>query len=216
MFKHGSTMFGLQFGIHLDQFVETLDPIRQWHLYQQVVNPLSLAPAKQVESLTQAADEAIAIAAEIHRAVPYEHYSPVRNSVALLSRCNVAAEAFADTVHRYVCSCEGSMPTTFGRMMFNLQHDHGVLNPIDIPIVIDTGASLSLTPYKEDFEEPPEECMLKELLNVSSTTNVEGVGTVAWKVIDFFGVVHTIRTRAYYVPTATIRLYSPQRHFSSH
>jgi hypothetical protein len=79
--------------------------------------------------------------------------------------------------------------------------------------VIDTGASLSLTPFLEDFEDHPEETLLKELQAVSSPTKVEGVGTVRWKVIDFYGVVHTIRTKAYYVPTAHVRLYSPQVHF---
>ena len=48
---------------------------------------------------------------------------------------------------------------------------------------------------------------------MSSTTKVEGVGTVAWRVIDLYGVVYTIKTRAYYIPSASIRLFSPQRHF---
>jgi GAG-pre-integrase domain len=48
---------------------------------------------------------------------------------------------------------------------------------------------------------------------VSSATTVEGIGTVRWKVIDLYGAVHTLKTKAYYVPTVHIRLCSPQAHF---
>ena len=97
--------------------------------------------------------------------------------------------------------------------MYNVQQHECHHDPIDVPIVIDSGASLSLTPFKHDFVNPPEKSKLKELNNVSSTTKVEGEGMVAWKIIDFYGVLHTIRTRAYYVPSASIRLFSPQRLF---
>jgi hypothetical protein len=36
---------------------------------------------------------------------------------------------------------------------------------------------------------------------------------VTWEVQDFYGVKRTITTMAYYVPTATIRLFSPKVYF---
>ena len=83
----------------------------------------------------------------------------------------------------------------------------------DLPVVIDTGASTSLTPRLEDFDGPIKDCETTELNGLSSTTTVVGVGMAAWTLKDVFGVVRTIRTRAYYVPEAQIRLFSPQTYF---
>lgn len=82
-----------------------------------------------------------------------------------------------------------------------------------LPIVIDSGASLSLSPNLDDFVETPKPCALSNLHGLSGTTEVLGIGTVEWTVIDLFGVVKTIRCQAYYVPKANIRLFSPQRFF---
>jgi hypothetical protein len=84
---------------------------------------------------------------------------------------------------------------------------------IHIPIVVDTGASLSLTPFLEDFDNTPKKSELKELQTVLSATKVEGIGTVRWKVVDLYSTVHTLVTKAYYVPSVQIRLYSPQAHY---
>ncbi len=85
--------------------------------------------------------------------------------------------------------------------------------PGDLPIVIDTGASLSLTPIWDDFIGDLEETPLSKLNGLSSKTEVIGIGTVEFTIRDLFGVVRTIHTRAYYVPKATIRLFSPQSYF---
>jgi hypothetical protein len=85
--------------------------------------------------------------------------------------------------------------------------------PGDLPIVIDTGASLSLTPIWDDFIGNLEETPLSKLIGLSSKTEVIGVGTVEFTIQVLFGVVRTIHTRAYYVPKATIRLFSPQSYF---
>ena len=86
----------------------------------------------------------------------------------------------------------------------------------ELPIVIDTGASLSLTPTLSDFIGDIKPCKLKELTGLSTKTSVVGVGTVEWTICDLFGVVRTLRTTAYYVPSATIRLFSPQSYFKEY
>ena len=80
-----------------------------------------------------------------------------------------------------------------------------------MPIVIDTGASRLITPHKSDFIEFKTHDMSIGTINASS--KVEGTGMIRWKVTDQNGETSIIETAAYYIPTASIRLYSPQYHF---
>ena len=81
---------------------------------------------------------------------------------------------------------------------------------VHIPIVIDTGASMSLMPNQSDFVTPIKTTNIGPLQGHSNTTEIAGVGVVEWVVRDLWGVTKKIRTRAYYVPKATIHLCSPQ------
>ena len=40
-----------------------------------------------------------------------------------------------------------------------------------------------------------------------------GKGLKEWEIRDLWGVTHVIQTEAYYIPKATIRLFSPQSYF---
>ena len=82
-----------------------------------------------------------------------------------------------------------------------------------LPIVIDSGASCSLTPNKHDFIGDICPATINELRGLSNTTKVLGVGTVEWTIRDVFGAVRTLKTEAYHVPEANIRLFSPQTYF---
>ena len=86
----------------------------------------------------------------------------------------------------------------------------------DLPIVIDTGASTSLTPNINDFVGDLQLPSITEITGLTSTSPVKGEGTVEWTIVDIFGTVRTIQTTAYYVPAATIRLFSPQTYFQEH
>ena len=80
-----------------------------------------------------------------------------------------------------------------------------------VPVVLDSGASRSLSPIRSDFVTfSPVESSLE---GVGASAAIKGVGRVRWTVEDMHGVSHTIETQAYYVPAASIRLYSPQFHF---
>ena len=94
-----------------------------------------------------------------------------------------------------------------------MQSIYTALDPNETPVVLDTGASFSLTPFKSDFVGPLRRSEISTLKGLSSTTTVEGIGTVEWTIRDVFGLVRTIRVSAYYVPSATIRLFSPQVYF---
>jgi hypothetical protein len=85
-------------------------------------------------------------------------------------------------------------------------------NP-EFPSVIDSSDSVSGTPLIRDFRGPLQKCPSKSLDGLSSKTEVLGMGKVTWEVQDFYGVKRTITTIAYYVPAATIRIFSPKVYF---
>jgi hypothetical protein len=53
----------------------------------------------------------------------------------------------------------------------------------------------------------------KELKGISDSLRIKGTGTVEWHVFDVFNRHLVIKTRCFYVPDATIRLFSPQTLF---
>ncbi len=86
----------------------------------------------------------------------------------------------------------------------------------DIPIVLDTGASFSLTPVKSDFVTSIRPCDIKSMTGITDSVRVEGIGEVEWPIRDMNGKPGLIRVQAYYIPQATIRLFSPQSYFQKH
>ncbi len=83
-----------------------------------------------------------------------------------------------------------------------------------VPIVFDTGCSMSITPFISDFVGPIEETDIKELTAVKDTVPIKGSGLVEWTIEDWNHQVGKVQTRAYYVPESTIRLCSPQVYFA--
>ena len=55
---------------------------------------------------------------------------------------------------------------------------------------------------------------VKTLRGLNGNSPAEGVGTVEWKIRDALGQAHATRTQACYVPSAQIRLFSPQAYFT--
>ena len=83
-----------------------------------------------------------------------------------------------------------------------------------VPTVIDSGASKSLSPFRDDFISFRP---FKAAINgIGATCNIAGIGTVHWNIMDQKGEISIIETEAYFVPAANIRLYSPQNDFKSH
>ena len=83
--------------------------------------------------------------------------------------------------------------------------------PEELPIVIDTGASCSVTPNPLDFTEVPTTADIDKMEGLSGqTAEVVGVGKVLWDIEDCKGIRDALETTAYLVPSANIRLFSPQ------
>jgi hypothetical protein len=95
----------------------------------------------------------------------------------------------------------------------NLTDNQIIPRSDEIPIVIDTGASWSVTPRVSDFISSMEPA-IDSLRSLNGSIEVHGVGTVEWVIQDQNGVVKTIRTKALFVPSGDVRLlsllYEPQ------
>jgi hypothetical protein len=87
-------------------------------------------------------------------------------------------------------------------------------NKDDLPIVIDTGASCTITPTLSDFTSHPTSADTKSLGSLTTVeTKVTGQGPIEWEIEDINGITKKLATISYYVPEATIRLFSPQAYF---
>ena len=82
----------------------------------------------------------------------------------------------------------------------------------DIPVVFDSGCTVSIIPYKDDFVGTITN-VKKTITGLSSTVEVEREGTVLWSFYDDYGVIQHIQVHAYYIPASPVRLFSPQHYF---
>ena len=86
----------------------------------------------------------------------------------------------------------------------------------NMPIVLDTGASFSITPILKDFVTPIMTTSAESIKGIANSLNIKGVGKVAWPIRDVFGRTGTVLADAFYVPKAEVRLFSPQCLFREH
>jgi hypothetical protein len=94
----------------------------------------------------------------------------------------------------------------------NFAREHICLNvrPKNNPIVIDIWASISVSPHQDDFVDGISTSSIQDLKGLNQSTKVEGMGMVEWTVYDVNNSIRKIRTVAFYVLDATIRLFSAQ------
>jgi hypothetical protein len=100
----------------------------------------------------------------------------------------------------------------------NLQKEvywgHHKRGDVVIPIVIDTGASISISGEKADFYDGITDVdPTLTIHGLNHAIQVQGIGKVRWKIKDQIGQVAVIETTAYYIPDDKVRLFSPQLYF---
>jgi hypothetical protein len=66
----------------------------------------------------------------------------------------------------------------------------------DMPIIFDTGASMSLTPLREDFEGELTPPPITRMHGLNGAVKVIGMGKASWTVFDVHGIVRVIKTMA--------------------
>ena len=181
MLHHPDIQYGFRFGIDLDEFCSSFDPLLPFRAYHQAasLSRLGFVTTSRVQTAACHARSLCHPVSSVFHAVP---------SVGLLHS------------QREISDVESEA--------YPAQGDHSV------PIVIDTGASMSITPFLSDFDSAPEDSPVPDLITgLAHKTTIAGVGRVSWLIDDMYGVRRRISTNAYYVPDAKIRLYSPQSHF---
>ncbi|KAL7564904.1 hypothetical protein ACA910_009393 [Epithemia clementina (nom. ined.)] len=140
---------------------------------------------------------------------------PVKKSVLQWAMYSAARFAYTNNVHDVTTKAPEEVRTN-RQLLQSLRHRMSVYvtsNKPNLPIVIDTGALVSLTPNPHDFVGAICACTTTEMNGLQHATKVAGMGTVKWSIRNYYGIVQTIRTSAFYVPDATIRLFSPQTYF---
>jgi hypothetical protein len=129
-----------------------------------------------------------------------KHYNFLPSQSAPYKRILLEARGLQATLGRYNEILPLTTPSIFTSTI-----------PGELPIVIDTGASCSITPLLSDFTSAPTTPDTKSLGSLTSaSTTVTGQGPIEWKIEDMHGVCRPLPTTAYLVPDATVRLFSPQ------
>eukprot|EP00804_Cyclotella_cryptica_P024840 CCRYP_001779-RA/>CCRYP_001779-RA protein AED:0.06 eAED:0.06 QI:0/0/0/1/0/0/3/0/1231 len=78
-----------------------------------------------------------------------------------------------------------------------------------IPLIMDSGASCCISPCRADFG-PDYSTSDVKITDLSSTNTVKGKGLLTWRVLDIHGKEVEIQLPGYHVPSASVRLLSPQ------
>ena len=79
-----------------------------------------------------------------------------------------------------------------------------------LPIVIDTGASNSIISCPTEFIEEIKRSNLQSLKQVNGKTPVCKEGKILWDIGTFYGTRRSVTTESYFVPSASISLFSSQ------
>ena len=70
------------------------------------------------------------------------------------------------------------------------------------PVIIDSGATISITPIQEDFLSIPVPTNRVVLQGITKGLTIEGLGTVEWTMPSPNGNPISFQAQAYYVPKA--------------
>ena len=106
-------------------------------------------------------------------------------------------------LHEHVFHCNFSPFSSFGPLGLLAAGDH------PFQAIVDTGASLTITPFREDFVDYIEHTGLV-VQGLSKGASIAGVGTVEW-LIEVGDKTVSLKLRALHVPSAEKRLLCPQQ-----
>jgi hypothetical protein len=83
-------------------------------------------------------------------------------------------------------------------------------------VVLDTGGSLAITPFRDDFVEYRSAESIRSIETVNGPTSVVGVGIVRWVFVQEDGSEKELLVHCHHVPTSSVRLLSPQAYCAYH
>ena len=205
-------VFGVCYGVDLDTFCSRLDPLAHFTSLRTLSDPTLLTSVSATAASERSAASTVRLGRRLARLVRCPSGPRANVAVAsslsslLFQRENLPKVETGDPTNDILAG------------LYKQHYSNGVCfleqNASDhTPVVIDSGASICLTPFESDFSGPIVASPLQKLTGLTTDTPVAGQGVVAWTVYDMFGVVRTIKVTAQYVPDASIRLFSPQQYF---
>ena len=122
--------------------------------------------------------------------------SPQYCSILLQARC------LQTTMFRYNPGLQFPLQNPFIYLSFDIP---------ELPIFINTGASFSIAPTATDFTQEIVASSCTSLNQSSGKTKAVGEDPIKWDIEDVLvGTRRLLKTNTCYVPTTTIRLFSPQ------
>jgi hypothetical protein len=86
------------------------------------------------------------------------------------------------------------------------------ISPDTVPLVIDSGASATVTPYSTDFVDSIRPVQNVEITGIASGLQVRGIGTVSYQFFNDAGQLQTLQIKdCLYVPQCSARLLCPRQ-----
>jgi hypothetical protein len=155
-------MYGYWFGVDLDKFVEQIDPLKQFRIMKELSTMGVIQPQFEYESgnVDHVQKKAYIAAAQLSNSLPVGMDPTL--SVEELAELKLSSKDMA----KLTCKCS---------VYFSNRED-------GIPIVIDTGASMLVTPCKQDFVGKIRPTKIGDLVGLSGSAHVAGIGTIQWTV----------------------------------
>jgi len=94
----------------------------------------------------------------------------------------------------------------------SLQDHPTPFSPDMFPIIIDTGASITISPYTTDFSTPIRPVQNLEIKGIASGLKIMGVGDITYHVYDDEGNIQTLTLKnSLYVPQCSSRILCPRQ-----
>jgi hypothetical protein len=184
-------MYGYQYGVDLNEFCDQIDSLKQFQMTKEI----------GTTGMIQTHYENDVCMSNLQRKA-YIAAAQLSNSLSV----GMDPSLSVDELSELKLSSKEMAELTRKRLIYFSNREDG------IPIVINMGASMSVSPCEGDFIEL-DRMNRGTLSALARDAGTEGVGIVRWTIRDVFGSVRVIETRAYYVPSASIHLYSPQQYF---
>jgi len=146
---------------------------------------------------------------------PLSHHQLLRDFIHRVSPTPTDGIVFPHRQSIFIASLNynSDTPIEYGSFEARSENTINKSGAKEFPIVLDTGASWTVTPHINDFVGPIKPSSFNELSSLDSSIQVHGIGMVEWRVEDMNGTVRVLRTKALYVPSAGVRLFSPQSFF---
>ena len=152
-------------------------------------------------------------ATQLHVQNPFDH--PMSCSSYLQQAFDAHCHLCPSLIDILTIDLVPECPSTPISCLLHEHHSAFLFQDHEHSIVLDTGASISVSPFKDDFLSWDKHSSLPTLQSLTGTASVLGYGMVNWPVQTDQGLVHSIKTKAYFVPDAAVRLLSPQRYIST-